>query len=234
MQMNNEKNRWTINNMFKKHVGVSFPPSYPNEMLVKLCSSKSYSNLTDNLFKNNIKVCGIGSFSGNNLRFFIEKGYKVHAVEINNDMLNSGKDNLIRLGYSISDISFTEGDNLNIPHNDSIFDLFVSINTIHYNFGEDTEKVLSEYCRVVKKGGVIVIETPAENHEVFKAARRIGSLDYIWKYGDFRDDQNFGFFDNKEHFYEVLKKYFTNIEMHYRHEKTQKTEFEWHIAVCKV
>ena len=232
--MSSEKNRWTSDIVFEKNKGVQFPPSYPNEMLVKLCSSKSYSDLTENLFNDSVKVCELGSFSGNNVRFFLEKGYEVHCVEINNDMLSLGRDNLIRLGYPVSNISFKKGDNLNIPYNENTFDLFVSINAIHYNFGSDIEKALCEYSRVVKKGGVVVIETPAQKHSAYKAANKVGTLDYIWAAGDFRDGQHFGFFDNKEHFEVLLKKYFSKVEMHYRHEKTQKTELEWNIAVCKV
>ena len=42
--------KWNEKNSFNRSKGAKFPPSYPNEMLVKLCSSKSYSNLTKNLF----------------------------------------------------------------------------------------------------------------------------------------------------------------------------------------
>jgi ubiquinone/menaquinone biosynthesis C-methylase UbiE len=232
--MNNEKNRWTSDVVFEKNKGVKFPPSFPNEMLVKLCSSKSYSDLTSSLFKKSIKVCELGSFSGNNTRFFLEKGYDVHCVEINNDMINLGRDNLKRLGYPISNIFFNQGDNLNIPYDENTFDLFVSINTIHYNYGLDIERAFFEYSRVVKKGGVVVIETPAQKHSAYKAANRVGMLDYIWAAGDFRDGQHFGFFESKEHFESLLKKYFSKVEIHYRYEKTQKTELEWNIAVCKV
>ena len=73
MKKINKKSLWTKNNAFNKAKGSSFPPSYPNEMLVKFFSSKSYSNLTSPLFKDKIKVCELGCFSGNNLRFFIDK-----------------------------------------------------------------------------------------------------------------------------------------------------------------
>ena len=43
-------------------MGAKHPPSYPNEMLVKLCSSKSYSNLTNNIFKKKINVCEVDAY----------------------------------------------------------------------------------------------------------------------------------------------------------------------------
>lgn len=230
----NEKNKWTSGNAFRRNEGTQFPPSYPNETLVKICSSKAYSNLTDNLFNNSIKVCELGSFSGNNSRFFIEKGYEVHCVEINDNMLNLGRDNLSRLGYHIHDVSFKKGDNLNIPYKDNIFDLFVTINTLHYNYGQDIEKAIKEYSRVIKKNGIAIIETVAKKHTAYKLAKKVDTLDYIWGLGDFRDGQHFGFFDSEEHFKTLLKKFFSKVEILYRHEKTEKTELAWNIAICKV
>jgi len=64
-------NGWIIKNSFNKSLGAKFPPSYPNEMLVKLCSSRRYSELTKSLFlKKKIKVCEIVCLFGNNIRFF--------------------------------------------------------------------------------------------------------------------------------------------------------------------
>ena len=75
-------NGWKANNSFNKSLGAKFPPSYPNEMLVKTCSSKKYSRLTSNLFQIKLKVCEIGCLSGNNIRF-LDKKWKTYGVEIN-------------------------------------------------------------------------------------------------------------------------------------------------------
>ena len=56
-------------------------------MLVKFFSSKKYSNLTGSLFIEKIKVCELGRFSGNNLRFLIDKKYTIYGVEINSQMI---------------------------------------------------------------------------------------------------------------------------------------------------
>ena len=47
------------------------PPSSPNEMMVKIFSSKHYSNIRIKPPSKN-KILEVGSFSGNNLRYFIE------------------------------------------------------------------------------------------------------------------------------------------------------------------
>ena len=96
--MKDKKNLWKQDNAFRKGFGVKFPKSYPDETLVKLCSSKVYSKLTKVLFDQDkkIKACDIGCMSGNNLRLFIELGYKAYGVDINDHMTNLAKKNLKR------------------------------------------------------------------------------------------------------------------------------------------
>jgi SAM-dependent methyltransferase len=137
------------------------------------------------------------------------------------------------LGYPIEKVDLREGDNLNIPFENDCFDLFVSINAIHYNFGKDFERGIAEYRRVVKEGGVVIIETSAKKHDCVRAANRVNELDYIWNAGDFRDGQHFGFVDNEKQFEDILKKYFSEVEIHHRHEITPKSHLEWYIGVCR-
>ena len=84
--------KWNEKNSFNRSKGAKYPPSYPNEMLVKLCSSKSYSNLTKNLFnKKKINVCEIGCLAGNNLRFFLDRKWKTYGIEINQKLIQLTK-----------------------------------------------------------------------------------------------------------------------------------------------
>ena len=126
---------WKANNSFNKSLGAKFPPSYPNEMLVKICSSKKYSRLTNNLFSNKkLKVCEIGCLSGNNIRFFLDKKWKTYGVEINKDLTNLAKKNLKRFKLKANQLKI--GNNENLPFKSNYFDLLVSINTIHYSSGK--------------------------------------------------------------------------------------------------
>jgi precorrin-6B methylase 2 len=81
-------------------------------MLVKILSTNRFCTF-DNL-NENVKVCEIGSFSGSNLRFFLDKKFVVYGVEINQEMVELGVQNLVRLGYIPPNIVI--GDNTNIPH----------------------------------------------------------------------------------------------------------------------
>ena len=93
----NKSQKWNLKNSFDRSMGAKHPPSYPNEMVVKLCSSKKYSDLTKNIFlKKKINVCEIGCLSGNNLRFFLDKKWNTHGVEINQKLIKLTINNLKR------------------------------------------------------------------------------------------------------------------------------------------
>ena len=81
--------KYNKKNAFKS----KFPPSYPNEMMVKIFSSRIYSSVRIKPAGQN-KILEIGSFSGNNLRFFIENGFKAYGVEINQQLVDLGVKNL--------------------------------------------------------------------------------------------------------------------------------------------
>jgi hypothetical protein len=62
---------WTRENAVDKAKLAKYPPSWPNEMLVKVLSSLNYSPIIGSLSKD-AKVLSVGIFSGNNSRFFLK------------------------------------------------------------------------------------------------------------------------------------------------------------------
>ena len=203
------------------------PPSYPNEMMVKIISGKIYSNIkTKSPYKN--KILEIGSFSGNNLRYFIENGFKSYGIEINQKLVDLGISNLKRLKIKPPIIKI--GTNTKIPFKNKFFNTLVSINTIHYNSGDDVLKTIHEYKRVLKNDGVLYLETIGKNHFAF--GKKIKNLLYRSNLKDFRKKHTFGFFDNSLHLKKTLKRYFNRVEIFERYEKT-KVNLHFYIAVCR-
>lgn len=220
---------WTKENSFDRSTGAQFPPSWPNEMLVKILSTNRFCTF-DNLSES-VKVCEIGSFSGSNLRFFLDKKFVVYGVEINPEMVELGVQNLVRLGYVPPPIVI--GDNTNIPYPDAFFDLLVSINTLHYSSENESNLAIKEFARVIKPGGHAVIETAGQKHFAVKSALRHGLLNYEWKAGGFRQSTKFGFFDSIEHFREELLNVFAKVEVCTRIENFPEIELEFMVAICK-
>jgi SAM-dependent methyltransferase len=215
--------RYTKNNSYK----ANYPPSYPNEMMVKIFSSKRYSNIRLKSPSKN-KILEIGSLSGNNLRFFIENNYKTYGIEINQSLVNLGIKNLKRLKIKPPLIKI--GLNTKIPFQSNFFDTLVSINTIHYNYGSEIHDAIMEFKRVLKKNGVLYLETAGKNH--FRIGKKINNLEYKSKFKSFRKNHTFGFFDDKLHLKKFLKNYFNKVEICERIEKS-KINLNWYVAICK-
>lgn len=226
--VNNDSN-WNSLNAFDRNLGSVYPPSWPNEMLVKLINSRAYSEIMPN-FPSGTKVLEVGIFSGNNARLFIEKRWQIFGTELNEDLIQMCVDNLTRLDYEIPELKV--GTNLSIPYPDQFFDLLVSINTLHYSASEESNQALVEFSRVMKPGGVAIIETAGRNHFAVERASRKNELDWTWMAGGFREGQNFGFFDNKEHFEKSLLKIFSKVEVAVRQEKYSKHQLEFYVGVC--
>lgn len=236
--MNKKKlKKWTKNTkdvFFKKKMGTSYPPSYPNEMLVKFSSSKYYSNLNSIFFeKKKLDICEVGFFAGNNLRFFYDIGHNIHGVDVTKSIINVCKKNLLRLGYNAKNFKLKVGHNFLIPFKKK-FDLIYSINTLHYCVEKDVERAIKYQKNKLTKRGILVVETVAPGHEVFGYSKKIKKLKYIFKNNeDFRNRQHFGFFDNKKHAYKVFNKFFKKVEIFTRRESyIENKNFNFYQIIC--
>ena len=203
------------------------PPSYPNELMVKILSSNNYSKIRIKPPKRN-KILDVGAMSGNNLRYFIENGFKTYGIDINQEMVNLGISNLKRLKIKPPVIKI--GTNTKIPFKDKFFDTLVSINTIHYDNGNNVHNAIIEYQRVLKKDGVLYLQTDGKDH--YCIGKKIRNLYYSSNLKDFRKKHFFGFFDNSLHLKQFLKRYFYKVEIFEHFEKT-RLNLHWYVAICK-
>ena len=205
-------------------------------MMVKLFSSTFYSNLIKKKFfkKKIFKILEVGSSSGNNLRYFIDRKFKTYGIEINKDMVNLGIKNLKRMKYRVPEIKI--GHNTKIPYQNNFFDCLVSINTLHYSSGNEVNKALEEYKRVLKKGSLVYIETSGPKHFSHKSSKRLGPLKWIRKteVKDFRNNSHiFGYFSNKKQFQNILENNFSKVEVYERYELS-KISLNFFIGICIV
>ena len=221
-------------NIYRKKFGSTSPPLYPNEMLVKICSSKHYSKLTSGLFNRKIKVCEIGCFAGNNLRFFADKGYDVSGIEINQYLIKICKSYLKKFGLK-KKIKLFIGNNNLIPLKKKSLDLLVSINTIHYSYGKQLLSSLTTFKSVLKKNGIAIIETPAPEHIIFKNSKKIKKLHYKFKLptSDHRTGLDIGLFDDQKHLKSVLLRTFDKVEIARRTENYYNKKYDFFVAICK-
>ncbi len=231
MLINYQTKQWVKKNSFEKKFGSINPPLFPNEMLVRLCSSSRFSKIKINILRKKFKILEIGCFSGNNLRFFLEKKVHCYGSEINNEMRNLCINNLKKFGYK--NIKINIGDNENINYGNNYFDLLVSINTIHYSYGKNLEYAVKEYARVIKKGGILIFETPTPMHTTVKKSKKVGDFHFLWGDKGFRNKNPIGFINNLSKFKRILNKYFSKFEINHKVESYNKIKLSTYFFVCK-
>lgn len=203
---------WTNDNVLARWPKDFIPPAWPHEVMVKLFSSRKISKLGGRfLDMENPLVFEVGCMHGTALRFFHARGARVSGSEVTKDMTLRAADNCARFG--IKDVPLSIGHNRELPAADNSVDVLVSINTLHYDVGPGVGDALREFHRILKPGGIGFIETAGADHFVRKNATRVGPLQWKPNFGDFRDGNTFGMFDDLAHYEAELRKIFGEVEV---------------------
>jgi phosphatidylethanolamine/phosphatidyl-N-methylethanolamine N-methyltransferase len=101
------------------------------------------------------KILEVGVGTGISLPHY-DSGVELHAVDISDAMLDKAKKRVARLGLgNVREIARMDAEELNYP--DSAFDVVVAQYVV--TAVPDPERALSEFARVVRPGGEIVITT---------------------------------------------------------------------------
>lgn len=99
--------------------------------------------------------CGIGVLS----RFYAQKGFRVHALDISDSAVDITKKGFDIFGYA--ETSVTKGSVERLPYRDRSFDYIVSNGVIHHT--PDTEAAVREFHRVLKPGGLASVAVYYKN-----------------------------------------------------------------------
>lgn len=94
-----------------------------------------------------------GTGYGADILYNIGKAKKVYGIEINDKAVAYAK-----YKYENDNIIYNQGNILNLPFDDEMFDVFTSFETIEHVNDEDTQ--MKEVKRVLKKGGLYILSTP--------------------------------------------------------------------------
>jgi ubiquinone/menaquinone biosynthesis C-methylase UbiE len=113
-------------------------------------------------------ACG----SGYGSMMLLEKCGEVYSVDIDPTTINE-----VAIRYNSQNIHFVVGDllNLNIENK---FDKIVSFETLEHFTPEDLRKVILNFHRALKKGGLLIFSTPY-NQEQSEASMRFHKTFYI-------------------------------------------------------
>ena len=193
---------------FKKTVKHSYP-KWPNEAMVKIIFGNYLKNKIN--ISSKFRVLDVGCGFGNNLLPFLDIGCQCFGTEVTEMVARQTQRILQVRGF---DVDIRCGKNTGLPFEDNLFDLVLSINVIHYERTEsDIRSALSEYKRVLRRGGRLVLSTVAPKHEIFQRAHPLGFHQYEIRNFDFRNGEIFFFFENLEYLRACLDDFFDEIEV---------------------
>ena len=117
----------------------------------------------------------------------------VYGIDINQDVIENNKEI-----YKKENLFFINGSIYQLPFDDNIFDVIVSFETVeHVN---DGNKVLSEFKRVLKPEGILIISTPNKQISIEKSI-----INPFHKHEYFEDE-----------FKELINKFFSNVIINYQ------------------
>jgi len=170
--------------------------SWPNETLIRMVKGDYIPGLKKD-YKGK-KVLDVGCGLGTNLTLFGSLDMKLYGTEVEGGITKQAGAMLREAGYE-ADIRV--GQNRKLPFDSGTFDYMVSWNVLHY---EPTEsricKAISEYARVLRKGGRIFLSTTGPTHLILEGARALGNHRYeIGSAGGFRKGEVYFYFDTPDY-----------------------------------
>jgi len=207
----NDKLENQIGEQFNK-ISDSFPDHVsPNDKRIQ-----TISNLVGNVRGKNILDvgCGKGRFS----KWLIANGALVTGIELSN--------NLLKEAQNISGGTFLEGSATHLNFEDETFDCVICIEVLEHI--PDTQKAVSEMCRVLKKGGKILIIDRNKFSILRTIWKKYRELKNQWMY-----PRNFAF---KERLFspwnlsKLLSNYCTEVKINYLGEFIQKGDIIYTLA----
>ena len=204
-------------------------PKFPNEVMLKsLFGSSSYHNIPVDTASIK-KVLDIGCGFGNNLIPFYETA-ECFGCDIDAELISVVQDTLSSRNLYPK---LSVGSNTSIPFPDSSFDLLLSINTLHYeSTPESFASALKEFCRVLSTGKYLYLSTVAPRHTIRKRSTPVRPNVYKLNGYDFRDGQEFTFFDDASELKDLLENYFRDVEVYRVSEIYPKITLDFFVSVC--
>ncbi|MEI7661483.1 MAG: class I SAM-dependent methyltransferase [Bacteroidota bacterium] len=161
-----------------------------------------------------LNVLDVSSGRGTQSIFYAEKfGVNVTGLDISEEMINTARQRAHEKGLS-EKVKFVLGDSQKLPFEDNAFDIV--INECAVGIPDDSQRVLNEMVRTVKKGGAIAIHEsawrkPLAEARKFELAERYGTTPL-----EFKEWENM-----------LLKADAKNIESEF--EEWSKPEMFWNI-----
>lgn len=154
-------------NKSRSKIWPSFNSSFERSIYLHKKEREVLYNILLKYSKEEDKILDVGCGIGIESVFLAKKGRKVWAVDKDLEPLKIAKE------YSQKEktkINFKKADATKLPFKDEKFDMVFSIAMLHFLPQKKFEKAISEQIRVLKKGGILIIDVPYKYsiHTIYK------------------------------------------------------------------
>lgn len=153
---------------------------YPNENMVRLVCS--YFGSTGK----GEKVLDYGCGSGGNLRMLLDFGYQVSGIDVSSNVIKSLGQSLHKhYDSNLYDLKIIEDSTTQLPYLDNSFDKILTNQTVYFLASEEKIKsLLTEFKRVLKPGGKIIISMMSRLNTYCINGTPLGDDIYRYKQSD--------------------------------------------------
>jgi SAM-dependent methyltransferase len=162
---------WSQEQIIQTFTGREFPSEF---MLRALLSSRYFQLATR--VEAGMSILDIGCLHARNLVPFADRGLNLNGIEVNEEMVELAR---VAAGHWGVKADVRQGTNRSIPFEDNTFDLVLSVDTIHYDEGQEAiHEALDEFVRVGRPGCHYLIATAGSEHVFHRSAVRLGDNRY--------------------------------------------------------
>ena len=204
--------------------------AWPSETLVRLIKGDYIPGFPKS--SAGMSAIDVGFGNCNNTIVLGEAGFAVSGVEVHEDICRAGRDRMAKFGF---DVDFRVGTNCKLPFPDRQFDLLVSWNVLHYEGTEENVcTALSEYARVLKSNGRLIVSTTGPEHKILHNAETVGSHQYrIGRDDDFRSGTVHFLFDAENYLRFYFERHFSDVMVGRTLDRLFTSTLDWWIVTGK-
>ena len=208
--------------------------AYPAEWVIRIFKG-SYPKLNlDKPSFNGKKILDISCGDGCNMPLLARCGFEVYGTEITSGIAAKTMSNLAAVGVH-SDIRV--GTNDNLPFESEFFDYLLSWNACYYMGAlRDFGKHVSEYSRVMRQDGYLVMSIPKKTSFIFNGSDPAPEAGYRIIRNDpykIRNGESLRVFEDEKEIEETFSSHFKDFMFGDIHDDCFGREYHWHIVVCK-
>lgn len=207
---------------------------YPTEWVVRTLKGGSYPDMKLDKSKYvNSNILDLGCGDGRNISLLNDLGFKVHATEISQEIVNMLDMKQHAMHWQVD---FKVGSNQRLPYNDGYFDYVLSCASFYYMDQNDNfTDVMKEIHRVIKNDGYFIANIPDHNNSVVKDGEECEDGSILIQNDPFniRNGARFMIARSKNELTELLTPFFKNIRIGYLFEDYYGLIVSGFVFVCQ-